>query len=94
MESRFTPVTDEIEAAQRILEGKCWHCDIMLPDHTVECPLNPNRGVLDKLYNIQVKLDKKLDKIKELIDQNNISVEELVVLLEEIQLKKLQEEEE
>lgn len=87
-------MTDQIEAAQRILEGKCWHCNTLLPDHTVDCPLNPNKDVLDKLYNIQIELDSKLDRIKELIDKNKISVEELVVLLEDIQLNKFQEEEE
>lgn len=84
---------DRIEAAQRILEGKCWHCNIVLPEHTVECPLNPNKSILDKLNNIQEQLDKKLDKIKELIDQNNITVLELADLLDDIKLNKLQEEE-
>jgi hypothetical protein len=95
MELRFILVTDEkIEATQRILEGKCGHCDVVLPAHNVTCPLNPNRSVLDKLYNIHAELDVKLNKVKTLIDKNQLTVEQLVELLDEIKLKKLQEEEE
>ena len=88
-------MTDEkIQAAQRILEGKCWHCDTLLPAHLIECPLNPNKDILDRIHNIQAQLDKKLNKIKELIDQNNITVTQLAGLLDDIKLNKLQEEEE
>lgn len=75
---------DEIEIAQRVLEGRCWLCNTTLPDHTVDCKLNPNRDVIDKLTNIQVQIDAKLQTVKRMIDSNQVTVDELLKLLDEI----------
>jgi hypothetical protein len=77
-------VTDEIDVVQRVLEGRCWLCNIELPDHTVDCKLNPNREVLDKLTNIQVNIDAKLQTVKRMIDSNQVNIDELEQLLQEI----------
>jgi hypothetical protein len=44
---------NEIEKAQKILEGKCVECDVLLPEHNRECPLHPRRKSLDILDRIQ-----------------------------------------
>ena len=77
-------MTDEIDVVQRVLEGRCWLCNIELPDHTVDCKLNPNRDVLDKLTNIQVHIDAKLQTVKRMIDSNKINIDELAELLDHI----------
>ena len=90
-------MTDEIDIVQRVLEGRCWLCNIELPEHTVDCKLNPNRDVLDKLTNIQVHIDDKLQTVKKMIDSNKIDIDELSELLEQIKYnayKTIKEEEE
>lgn len=57
---------DEMLAAQKILEGRCCHCDYILPAHHKGCPDHPYRAALDRYVQLS-------DRIKEYqaVQQNN-----------------------
>lgn len=53
---------DDIERAQRALEGKCVHCGKTLPEHDADCVYNPYKQIVDWLHANKQRLKKFIDK--------------------------------
>lgn len=66
-------MTDNIDRAQRILEGKCPDCGKTLEEHTVICPTEHNNR-LRRLKNAVVKnsLLDTMTKILDIKDNKNV----------------------
>jgi len=78
-------VTDDLDRAQRILEGKCPECCVPNPKHTMTCSLNPYRQALEQLATLKYNTREVYDKC---IEYANYDPEQFVELLKEFKDRK------
>lgn len=58
-------MTDDLERAQRILEGKCPECCTPNPKHTLSCTINPYRQAIEQLRLLKFNTDAVYQKVVE-----------------------------